>query len=431
MSIISISCKASATPTSGHDFWFHLFQTEGFDEVWGNAILVGAKSQDGSRIRGLLHYGWRERPVSSFWLLRFAWADAKSIRKNIILPSQGDEHVIHIYEGGFRELALASTLMLIGVRAKIIFNANLTDPWHLALKNTTNPFSRIGLAGAREILRAANGRLVLLAETQNLSDLFRAKGMPPKDVYPLFASVDAKRSIASRRETDLVMFPNGLSEVNLCLEVAKQVAEKSPNLDLKMFMVPRWGYKLEASEKVECSKLGISLIEDTLTSEEYESLYLNSKVCIFPYIDDYYRVSSSGRVLDALALGARAYAPDESSASKTIRELNGGGGFNPLNLGDLAERIIEDLGTNHTPPETPLTAVESAKILNGLSRNMEIPSPLSLPSRLRMILALTSFAFINLGLGFRPSLGRFLDSTTVTRFISYAVKSFRSRGIGG
>lgn len=428
MSIISVSCKASSTATTGHDYWFHKKQARAFGEEWAESTLVGARSQSSQHLFGLLHYSWNERNESGFWLLRRTLSDAKAITIELVQKKNAKDLIFHIYEGGFREFALASFLSLLNPEATIIFNANLTDPWHRALSNSKNPFSLFGLSGAKRVLKNLGERILLLTETPKLRELFESQGFKPQAIYPLFSSVDLDVSHLENRTTSITMFPFGDSELELCLKLVQELKEQSHGEVHKILLVPRWGYLIPEAVREYCSHLGIKFVEGALGEDDYRNIYSTTKICIFPYVGEYYRVSSSGRVLDAMALGSRAYAPEGSSTSSTIVEHVGGAAFNPSDVEGFATQLLEDLSKPHVFPSRPITARDSAVALKSLVVKSTNLKPLQLTNRISVILGLFAFCLINFGLGFRYSLGRFLDSSRPTRTLSDALRRFIAKG---
>lgn len=416
--IITVSTKASSVPNAGHDYWFHHTLQSAIRAENIRGVTAGAQSQDSSSIAGILKYSWEERQTSSFWIWAGLRKDVSGILRISRIAGQQTDTVYHFYEGGFREFFTAALLCRRSMRSTTIFNFNLTDPWHLLLAPRFDPLRTIVVWAIRDICRKLSGHLVLTAETSPLSELFRASGFEITSIYPLFSS--SKPSTSTSKKTnkplDIAFFPNGKVEFELCEKVARALLVGGRTQANRMIFVPRWGYALTDDEQTSLTELKIPVLSGILNEADYSDLYASTVVSFFPYIGDYYKYSSSGRLLDALASGSRAYAPFESSLFATIQKLSGGGGFNPSNLENLIPDLAFEFSNRQDVGLPPPTPQETVKAILRLATRKVVPTSVDRAKFPWFSLAIASL--VNFTLGFRPSLGRLIDSVAITRSVS-------------
>jgi hypothetical protein len=121
------------------------------------------------------------------------------------------------------------------------------------------------------------------------------------------------------RKYDLAFFPGDHNEFELVADALEQLRKAgSPH---KTVVVPRWGYKLSEDCHIRAASLQMDIRTEMLDASAYATLYLDSKVAVFPYVGEYYRYTSSGRLLDAASAGCYSLAPQGSlTGSQAERE---------------------------------------------------------------------------------------------------------------
>jgi hypothetical protein len=84
------------------------------------------------------------------------------------------------------------------------------------------------------------------------------------------------------------------------------------------------------------------LKSDKISPEAYAQLYEQSSVAVLPYQTySHYKYQTSGRLLDALALGCRVVVPKDTVLARTVSDLKAGNVVDPFNAGEISEAINE------------------------------------------------------------------------------------------
>jgi hypothetical protein len=182
--------------------------------------------------------------------------------------------------------------------------------------------------------------MVFLSESVAMAELIgSALGRKPV-FYPLFSSIPGQAKPGNIL-TDMTFFPMGEEELNLCLKIHESVSQRISSVRAEL--VTRWGSKISDGLKVAAEIQGLKIQIGRLNQEEYESVYSRTRIAVLPYTGDYYKFSSSGRLLDAAASGCWVTAPEGSQTAMTIAKLGLGQSFDPENLEPLVEWIVRIL----------------------------------------------------------------------------------------
>lgn len=405
-SLIDISCKVSSNPTGGHPYWFH--KALAYVAITGAAkiTIVGAQEEHSDWVKGFLKYEWSKRAYSSIFTLQYRARESQRISSLIVPDEMGVDATLHFYEGGFREFLLLQDLLWRNPTAKFYFNFNLTDPWHKVFGSKGwKPARRILLASLAKLIMATEERGTYSVETPHLQRLFLNHLGKKLPVYPLFSATLAPpvRQKESRRSVDVTFFPEGSAEALFCLSALEQLRRTTA---IYSRFVPRWGYRLDKEFRERASSLDVEIIDAVLGNDEYLDLYRETKVVVFPYLSEYYKVSSSGRYLDAKVGGAIPIAPKDSSLAEDIAE-SGFGEIFEADTSSLSYAIQVALQKNYPVKPTVFTASDTLRIIqNSVPQEAAAHYP-----RSRAIFSELAFsALVNTCLGPRLSIGRHLDA---------------------
>jgi hypothetical protein len=275
------------------------------------------------------------------------------------LFGQHENVLVHIYEGGLRELLLTLGLSRRHVNWKFSFNFNLIDPWQILL--SSGFLARAALTSCSQELRSV---ATLYAETGNLALLLgRVLGSTPKE-YPLCA-IAGLDSTFKAKNYDFTFFVNGKEEIRLCLDAIETYEKSLDGAARSAYcFVPRWGSNVELYRDhhiVARSKV----LTGTLSSAQYAELMLETSVVVLPYLDKYYKFGSSGRLLDSRKFNVPVLAPQNSSLADQIQTYGWGINFEQTAEG-LAHAMLQSKGLSvlsSTPALEPLDTVK--QILEG------------------------------------------------------------------
>jgi hypothetical protein len=410
VSIVTISCVAAKEPGKGHPFWFHNSLSRAARNLDVDYSTVGAMDQENEEILGALSHSGFERPASSVFA---PWKMRADVSRIVALLRSKPQPILHFYEGGFREFVLALFLLEQVQNSVALFNFNLTDPWQkvFAGQSIWSEIARHRVLGHLKVL---GGRLIPFAETFETSKYFSTAIGAEFTQYPLFSSIQLERegeNLHKVRKYDVAFFPGDEAEFELVASSIEILAESGNSVSA--VAVPRWGYALSAESQLRAAALGMVVRSDMLDAKEYGRLYLDSKLAVFPYIGEYYRHTSSGRLLDAAHAGCYSLAPRDSLAgNQAVRE----GWGESFQVGSLSESILraltdwENYKIRAAPsPEATIEILAEA----GLRALSLLPSS----RRARRSKYLTFYA-IFLGSGFRSWAPRLLQGIQNLRVVS-------------
>ena len=140
----------------------------------------------------------------------------------------------------------------------------------------------------------------------------------------------------------------------------------------------RWGTSVSMTKKQEIDELGGSLVNDKVSVNEYASLYSKSSVAVLPYQTySHYIYQTSGRLLDALALGCKVVVPSDTVLARITSNMSHGVSASPFDAKAIS-RAISALLKSKDYSELPLvrdaadTAIEIVSAANRLDSNARI-----------------------------------------------------------
>ncbi len=413
---IVVSRKLAARPTQGHEYAFLRLLKNAFETLGCQVTLVNSVTQISDETWSLLEssnpglFGRRLRSVVR--------SDARRIRQSIG-QSADSELRFHFYEGGFYEFNLLAHLYASFPRARFTFNFNLTDPWHTLLLSNSNPFALILRGLVKEQSAMLSARVVFTTETSALSDLFRARLGVNTEVYPLYSTVSGISS--SEKPIDFLAIVGSDSEAESASHLFTRL--RSANSQLTMALSTRWGYQLQKAYERETRAAGVSLRTGLLPADEYLDLLSKSKLVLLPYFGEYYKWSSSARLLDAVASDCHVIVPKESTLSQAVAQNDWGFCVDGADWTDI-ERIVLSFTWNGltTPPVNPTEAAifleDRVKALSGSSNEYD--------ERYESRLRLNLLSYLNLGLDARSVMARYVDSRKNLANLSLRVRKILS-----
>jgi hypothetical protein len=311
LNVVTLAPLLSSKQNNGHVYWFHSTLHETFhlntaathitlcpienSPEWG----IGTFSVSAQRRQRLSHF-----PL--FGLKKDISDSEANIRKHFGPNAQVH---LHVYDGGFREYILVSELLERNSSWSSSFNcAGWLDPWakylgvrNKRIKSTESNFKEVGFS---------NPRILKYTETRALAKLFIGNQLEP-ETYPSFSTlaVFQNQSKKLRKTGDVLFFPESEEELDFCLEVAKRVRVTS-HRDLSFALQPRWKLVLSESRVKELEEFGFKVFAANLELGEYSDMFARSHVVVLPYRrSDFYRMQSSGRLLDALTSDCKVVVP--------------------------------------------------------------------------------------------------------------------------
>lgn len=332
--VVTLAPFVPMLPSSGHTYWFHRSLTAGFKRSGFQHLTIGPASSSNEFVSGVLRLNPVKRIRWAYFPLLGLMRDTRSISKR--LSEIEGKVILHVYEGGLREFLTIAWLLKNNPRTKAYFNFCLVDPWlpflsgRLPLRNRVRAFQRI--------YGAIESRVVFTAESLELFDRLGLSGARME--YPLFSDLP-RPSILTNRFCDVIFAPMGDAELSACLESVR-LFNASHSKQLIFMVHMRWGTTVSEALRKEINQLGGELKNDRIAPEAYLKLYESSKIAVLPYQTySHYQYQSSGRLLDALALGCKVVVPKDTVLARIISDLASGCVVDPESSEAISAAITE------------------------------------------------------------------------------------------
>lgn len=321
--------------------------------------------------------------------------------------------VFQFYEGGFYEFNLMCRLYSTFPRARFAFNFNLTDPWHRIMLSTRNPISRVLRNHIRSATTKMSKRVFFTTESEPLRRLFRETIGLETELYPVYSTVSPRHPV--EKKVDLLSLVGSDEEAML---VAKTLQElRIPQSKLNTVVSTRWGYRLPQKLEEEFKARGTKLATGLLTASEYTQLLDQTKLALLPYFDDYYKWSSSARLLDAVNSDCHVIVPKKSTLGSLVEENKWGfcvDSKDPQRIAEIVQTFVWKKLTSMAPsPE------DAAKYLieSVDTTRTDLEASSRRPSQMLLL-------YLNLGLNPRLFIGRYIDSNNFLANLSLRVRAF-------
>jgi glycosyltransferase involved in cell wall biosynthesis len=332
--VVTLAPFVPRQPTSGHTYWFHRSLSVGFRLSGITHLTFGPKASSNEFVSGVLNLNPARRiQFAYFPILRFFAEVRRVSRRLAAIPG---EKILHVYEGGLREFLTAAWLLKKHPESKAYFNFCLVDPWlqFLTGRRATNR----RLQAFLRIYSAIESRVVFTAESLELFEKLGLPGAPLE--YPLFSDLP-RPTVQTNRLYDIVFAPMGDSELDVCLESVRRL-RSTYKIQPKFMVHMRWGTLVPEDLQEEIVRLGGLLKNDKISPEAYAELYEQSTVAVLPYQTySHYTYQSSGRLLDALALGCKVVVPKNTVLARNVSDLQAGSMVDPFKAGEISEAIHE------------------------------------------------------------------------------------------
>ncbi len=332
--VVTLAPFVPGQPTSGHTYWFHRSLSVGFRLSGVPHLTYGPKASSNEFVSGVLNLNPARRIKFAYFPIVSFFAEARRVSRRLAAIPGGK--ILHVYEGGLREFLTAAWLLKEHPEAKAYFNFCLVDPW-LQFLTGRRPTNR-RLQAFLRIYRAIESRVVFTAESLELFERLGLPGVPLE--YPLFSDLP-RPTTQTDRSYDIVFAPMGDSELDVCLDSVRRL--RSTYKSQPRFMVHmRWGTLVPEYLQEEIIRLGGLLKSDKMSPAAYAELYEQSTVAVLPYQTySHYTYQSSGRLLDALALGCKVVVPKNTVLARNVSDFQAGSVVDPFNAGEISEAINE------------------------------------------------------------------------------------------
>jgi hypothetical protein len=182
-----------------------------------------------------------------------------------------------------------------------------------------NRYSRLFISTYfRTLVRLSAGRLVISAESERLAKMLSARWGLPMLAYPVYSvhvGNEDDGSVHDRSYT--ILLARTPKDHELLISALRKVSRDIGHLVL---FEPR----LHLSDPPVADtyrSLGVEVVDHRLDAENYRALFRQAKRVVFVYTGNFYKTGSSGRLLDALLLGAAVAVPKDTALQDVVADL--------------------------------------------------------------------------------------------------------------
>jgi hypothetical protein len=397
LSFFNLSPLILKTPGKGHGYEFHSSLTNEAARRFLVSMSLGPVSENSKKIKGALNRKHFEKRLGALFLSIDLRDDLSRIRK--ILNKQPGPKLLHIYEGGFRELVILLRILFERDDTVGVFNFFFLDPWS-AFFRSKGLLARFVRKRLAVNLTQLSSKLFLTSDSEESSKLVsQGFGMKEISVYPLFSSIGKPSEVMAweDRPIQYLFSPRTKAEQVLVKRTIELMAREITG-PKSIIILSRWSssFKLMFHPVVNESGFEIEIVNRPLDKQEYSDIFQKSQIVILPYLDGHYSLGSSGKLLDSRISMAHSIVQEKSTLASVVAKNNWGQVFDGTSEG-LIEAITSLEGKGQTRFFDPDPTVEST--LTGILRHVKLLKPVGIVGKpTRAVL------WIPFSLGWRGSL---------------------------
>lgn len=376
MRIVLLANRHHDEPSAGHGHWLNHEYRESCVRNGAEFLLVAPKVSTDPKCHAVLALDRLSRGRLTHLPLLGLRADLAELRP--LLKDNPSQTILHVYEGGLREFLLVAKLASEIPNLRIVFNFNLSDPWHIAALSKSHLAKHVWRflsLTAHECEKS----VVFTAETKELGSLISTRlGLHLRE-YALTPNVPFELvEHQSQKLWDFFVPVFGDKELALVVDALLDLRKRTGKL-YRVRIQPRWSEPLSSLSLSRLKELGVDLLPSVVSQEMYVTTLTKARVVVLPYLNlDYYRLQTSGRVLDAVALGARVIVPAATSLSRQVLERSWGYDFNSSSSQSLATAMERSLQDKADPQSrftviSPFTSIVTQASHANVSKQVKVP----------------------------------------------------------
>jgi hypothetical protein len=378
LNVVTLAPLLSSKQNNGHVYWFHstLHETFLLNTEANHITLCPIENSPDWGIGTFSVSAQRRQRLSHFPLfgLKIDILDSEAnIRKHFGPNSQVH---LHVYDGGFREYILVSELLERNSSWTSSFNfAGWLDPWVKYLEKDDKKIeSKENQIGELEF---NNPRILKYTETRALAELFIGVRLEP-ETYPSFSTlaIFQKQIATTKKTTDVSFFPESEEELDFCIAVSKRVNIATQGR-VSFALQPRWKLALSEIRIKELEALSFKVFAANLMLDEYSDMFSESQVVVLPYRrGDFYKLQSSGRLLDALTSNCKVVVPSGTALEEACLSNKEVVASNMMDPEDTSAKILHLLLQRvspktlvYSPANSVNRIIHDARSLGSLDRS--------------------------------------------------------------
>lgn len=330
----AISSRASCNPDDGHYYsTYEALQREQEQFLGDIPATMGASDSSCAFIEPIISPRVRgsEFKFTIWTLFKYRLRRLRSVMKD---EKRASFSRYFLYDGGLTELFVVCWLASSMPHLYFVFNFHWADQWN-EIFDSTRPSGKVAKKIVKGLLLSRPQNLLYSAESHPLAEKLSKETGLRISIFPVFSTL-AKETIKpwTSREVDVLILPQRHSELEFTFELSSRLASSSHRVKVgvRKEVFARW---LKGAEPSDASQVVLLPLSQT----EYSRLLGSSKIVVLPYDKPYFIWGSSGKFVDAIALGCFPLAPRGTAIPLQAMENPEHHEFDLLNISATFEKV--------------------------------------------------------------------------------------------
>lgn len=331
----------------GHFETFHKSLFSSAKSVFGeaNVRFLGAIGEVSDR-------KWFEPCVSNSLTSTIPWAPKKFI--DLFRNENSRDHIIvYLYEGNLALLFIMGIIARRNPRVFVYFNFFNSSRYNKIFQSKVKSFVFRNLT--KFAIRGIVEKFYICGDTKRFANLLSDKLRVQVHAFPQYATIDHSLKMPSSNKC-LVNIRGNRSEVLL-----KQLLELKP--EMRFLSLDVHGLKNSQIKQAISKYPNVLLLQNQVTEEEYLNSYLNYHRVVFLYDPTFFSMQSSGRLMDAIAVGAETIVPRDTALEDTVILYGNGTSFDFNEVLSLSDALLNEVEIAKKEQEIPTSVLTAQSIL--------------------------------------------------------------------
>ena len=331
----------------------------GHFETFHKSLFISAKSIFGeSNVRFLGAIGnvgdnrWFEPRVPNSLTSTIPWVPKRFI--DLFRNENGrDDIIAYIYEGNLALLFIIGIIARRNPRVYVYFNFFNSYRYNKILQSRIKSYVFRNLMTFA--IRGIDEKFYLCGDTKRFAHLLSDKLRVQVHAFPQYATINHNLKSPSSKKF-LVNIRGYQSE-----ELLKQLLELKP--EMKFLSLDVHGLKNAQIKQAISKYQNVLQLQNQVTEAEYMNSYLNYHRVVFLYDPAFFSMQSSGRLMDAIAVGTEIIVPRDTALEDTMILYGNGTSFDFNDVLSLSDALLNEVEIAKKERDTPTSMLTAQSIL--------------------------------------------------------------------
>lgn len=335
----------------GHFETFHRGIFHAFKDLIGEekCIFLGSESS-----QGINH--WFIPNIPNSFTSTVSWVPKDFLQSYLECPNSDDDNLLlYVYEGNLANLFLLGSIARKRRNVFLYFNLFNSNKYQAVLKSRPKLYIFKKLFSLA--LRGIESKVYLTGDSKRFAELLSRQLVQNFTEYPIYSALKFKSDTNSPRKRILVNF-RGLRSEEL-FQSAIEGFPKLQSLELDLHGV----HDKNIAQRL-AKFTNLRFLPDQVDESTYFSLYRDYYRVAFIYDPEFFSMQSSGRLADAIVVGAQIIVPSDTSLEDMLIEYGNGSAFTFTNSESLAHALTHDPQWAQRSDYLPTSASTAQKMLS-------------------------------------------------------------------